>query len=319
MDQPKWNLTYCLMPLRRGSHCDPMKCTSMPNPSSENPLDSLLRARLRTPEGAVKRLAALRLLMRGVDGVTRGLTGRAFFSTREAEVILAELEGRTGPEMIDTLMAMKGGTSIRARGLEHIPKTGAVIIGATHPTGAFDFLAHARALMDKRPDLKAVANREAERFLGADRIIAVDFGVKERVSNAHSTLHGMEAHVKSGGALLVFGSGKVAGMQKGHLKEPDWRSGITRISADTGTPIVPGALNVKNSKYYYRTRRTFGALSGGNDDFGRIVASLSYVTEVVDKLGGQYDVAYGAPEAPGTHAPRLQEAAERLIPGLYRA
>lgn len=290
----------------------------MTSPPTENPIDSLLRARLGIERGADKRLAALRGAMRGVDGVLRGLTGRAFFSAREAEQILTALEGRTGPEMIDTLMAMRGGTVVRAPGLEHIPQSGAVIVGATHPSGAFDFLAHARALMEKRPDLKVVANREAERFLGADRIIAVDLGQNKKVSNPHTTLSGMEAHVKSGGALLVFGSGKVAGMTRGQLFEPDWRMGITRISADTGTPIVPGALNVKNSIHYYRTRRAFGVLSGGNDDFGRVVASLRYVTEVVGKLGGQYDVAYGAAKAPGTDAPVLQRAAEALVPGLYR-
>ncbi|OZO45478.1 hypothetical protein CGU37_29280 [Pseudomonas fluorescens] len=58
-------------------------------------------------------------------------------------------------------------------------------------------------------------------------------------------------------------------------------------------------------------------LSGGNDDFGRTVASLRYVSELLAKLGGRYDVHYGPVQPPGTPPAALKGLAEGLVPGLY--
>lgn len=280
-------------------------------------MDDLLRARLRIKEGADLRLKALRLAMQAVDLFNRAVTGQAFFALREAGQVLAELEGRTGPNLVRALLAMEGGTKIIPLGLENIPLRGPVVIGATHPVGTFDFIAHAGALFDHRPDLKVVANREAERFLGVERIIAVDLDRKDNVQSPRQTLAGMQAHLKDGGALLVFGSGRVPNMINGRLIEPPWRSGITRISAACNAPIVPASADMRNSRHYYRTRRLAQTLSGGNEDFGRAVASLRYVSELLAKLGGSYNVHYGPLLPPGTSPEELKSLAEGLIPGLY--
>jgi len=281
-------------------------------------MDELLRARLRVATGADLRIRALRWTMSAVDLVSRAATGHAFFALRETERILIELDGRTGPEMVRTVLAMQGGTTITAHGLDNIPADGPVVIGATHPIGTFDFFAHAGALFEHRPDLKVVANREAERFLGAGRIVAVDLNRKDRVLSPHQTRAGMQAHLEDGGALLVFGSGRVPDMVDGRLVEPPWRQGITRVSAATGAPIVPASADMRNSRHYYRTRRLARILSGGNDNIGREVASLRYVSELLIKLGGRYDVHYGPVLPPGTLPETLKTTAESLIPGLYR-
>ncbi len=279
-------------------------------------MDELLRARLRVTEGAEFRLAALRIAMTSVDAISRILTGQAFFALREARKLLIELDGRTGPDLIDALLNYGTGTTITAHGKDNIPPSGPVVIGSTHPIGTFDFIAHAGALLEYRPDLKVVANREAERFLGPDRIVAVDLDRKDKVLTARLTREGMQAHLEDDGALLVFGSGRVPGMINGRLVEPPWRKGITRISAATGARIVPASTDMRNSNYYYTTRRWAGRLSG-SDDFGRAVASLRYASELIDKLGGKYDVHYGPIQPPGTAPERLQQLAESLVPGLY--
>ncbi len=281
-------------------------------------MDELLRARLRVGPGARRRLKALRLAMGAVDALSRALGGQAFFALREAEQVLRELDGRVGPDLVAALLARDDGTEIRAHGLEYIPCRGPVIIGATHPVGTFDFIAHAGVLFERRPDLKVVANREAERFLGAERIIAVDFDRRERVRAARRTLAGMQAQLGAGGALLVFGSGKVADMRGGLLFEPPWREGITRLSEASRAPVVPASANLRNSRQYYRTRRLFRLLSGGNADFGRLVASLRYASELLAQLGRRHEVHYGPPLPPGSGPEILKEQAESLIPGLYR-
>lgn len=280
-------------------------------------MDELLRARLRIAEGADLRLKALRWTMSTVDFFSRTATGQAFFALRETEQKLVELDGQTGPDLVRAVLAMNGGTTITAHGLANIPADGPIVIGATHPVGTFDFLAHAGALLDHRPDLKVVANREAEQFLGAERIVPVDLNRKDRVLTPHQTRAGMQAHLEGGGALLVFGSGRVPDMVDGLLIEPPWRPGITRVSAASGAPIVPASADMRNSRHYYRTRKLAKILSGGNDNLGREIASLRYVSELLAKLGGRYDVHYGKVQPPGTSPENLKALAEGLIPGLY--
>ncbi|MEO0486657.1 MAG: 1-acyl-sn-glycerol-3-phosphate acyltransferase [Pseudomonadota bacterium] len=283
-----------------------------------DPIDTLLRARLRIPEGADLQITALRWFMEAVDAASRLTTRQAFFALRESREMLVAIEGQVGMGLIQSLLAMKGGTQVRAVGLENVPATGGVIIGSTHPIGTFDFIAHAAALWAHRPDLKVVAGRESERFLGSDLLIPVDLDRKDKVLTARQTLKGMRDHVRSGGALVVFGSGRVPRRERGLLVEPPWRSGITRISEQTGVPIVPASTHMRNSDHYYRTRRLAALVSGGNDEVGRRVASLRYASELFAKLGGSYDVHYGPAQPAGTAPQVLQELSETLVPGLYR-
>lgn len=285
---------------------------------TDHPMDELLRARLRIPEGADLPLALLRGLMYSVDWVLRGTTGQAFFALREAEEVLRDLKGKTGSDLVRAMLARNGGTTLNAHGLANIPTEGPVIIGSTHPIGTFDFLAHAGALKDHRPDLKVVANREAERFLGKDGIIPVDFDRSDKVLTARQTRNGMVDHLSAGGAMLIFGSGKVPDMKDGLLKEPPWRPGITRISKECDVPIIPASPDMRNSIHYYRTRKIARILSFNNAYIGREFASLRYSSELLSKLGGTYDIFYGPAVAAGTPPAELQSIAEDLVPGLYK-
>ncbi|WP_145974936.1 1-acyl-sn-glycerol-3-phosphate acyltransferase [Ruegeria atlantica] len=291
----------------------------MTNDKKHDPLDELLRARLRIPVGADFKLKALCQLMKGVDWISRTATGQAFFALNETERILLELDERTGHDLVRAVLAMNGGTVVKAHGLENIPASGPVIIGSTHPIGTFDFLAHAGALLDHRSDLKVVAGREAERFLGRDLIVPVDLDRQDKVLTARQTRAGMLAHLEQEGALLVFGSGRVPTLKDGLLIEPQWRTGVTRVSAESGAPIVPASANMRNSRHYYRTRRLAALLGGGNDEFGRRVASLRYVSELIAKLGGTYNVYYGPIQPAGTAPDLLKELSEGLVPGLYKS
>lgn len=212
---------------------------------------------------------------------------------------------------------MEGGTKVTARGLNYVPKTGPVLIASTHPIGTFDFIAHAAALLDHRSDIKVVAGRESERFLGPDLMIPVDLDRQDKVVTARSTLRGMRDHLQGGGALIIFGSGRVPKMEKGLLVEPPWRNGATRISNEMNAPIVPASTAMRNSKHYYTTRRIAALLTGGNDDVGRRIASLRYPSELFAKLGGTYDVHYGPLQKVGTDPQTLKTLAEDLVPGLY--
>ena len=284
----------------------------MSKTGTQRPLDAALLERLHLPADANRRLRLLRGAIATCDAISRLAFGNPFFALREIETLLERLDGASGPALIEILLAQNGGSRIVPHGLEHIPAQGPVLIAATHPTGMFDFISHAGALARHRRDLKVVANRETERFLGPEMMIAVDIDQKNRATSARATHLAMKEHLEQDGALLIFGSGRVSNRQNGRLVEPAWRNGTSHLSKTCGTPVIPAALNARNSSYYYRLRRVAQFLSGGDDNIGAMVGSLRYPAELLGQLGGEYEVHYGAPLAPGTEAGVLKSHAEGL-------
>jgi len=280
-------------------------------------MDAVLRARLHISEESAVRLNLIRMGMNSIDAASRTFLGKPFFALRESDALLDHLTGMTSTKLLRDILCMNGGTGITAHGLENVPAKGRVVIASTHPTGMFDFVAHAGALAQLRPDLKVVANREAERFLGPDSIVAVDIDKENRAMSATATFTAMREHLEQEGALLIFGAGRVPYRKDGQLVEPEWRSGTSRVSQICRAPIIPAGLNARNSSYYYRTRRLAQFLSGGNEHVGAMIGSLRYTAELLEKLGGQFDVHYGAQLRPGSEPQTLKATAEGLVPGLY--
>jgi len=291
----------------------------MDDTGKERPLDAALRERLHFSADAHMRLRLVRGGISTIDATSRTLFGKPFFALREIEKLLEQIDGVTGLQLVKKLLSQSGGTRIRAFGIKNVPETGPALIAGTHPTGIFDFLSHAGALVELRPDLKVVANRETERFLGSEMMIPVDIDKRNRATSARATHQAMKEHLQQGGALLIFGSGRVSNRRSGRLFEPDWRNGTSHLSKICELPVIPAALNAVNSRYYYRLRGAAQFLSGGDDNVGAMVGSLRYAAELLDQLGGYYEVHYGAPMAPGTAAGVLKSRAEGLVPGLYAA
>ncbi|MHA6261657.1 1-acyl-sn-glycerol-3-phosphate acyltransferase [Arenibacterium sp. CAU 1754] len=287
--------------------------------NANRPLNGALRERLHLGESSTLSLFLVRMALHSVDAASRLLTHDPFFALRESEALLDRLGGVKGAHLIREILMERGGTMIVPHGLERIPVTGPVVIAATHPTGMFDFLAHAGALLDLRPDLRVVANHDTEQFLGQDMLIPVKFDKNNRAVSAAETQRAMQHHLEIGGALLIFGSGRVPKRKNGRLVEPEWRKGATTVSATCQAPIIPAALDAYNSRSYYLTRAAAQFLSGGNDNFGAKIGSLRYIAEFLEKLGGHHNVFYGDPLAAGTAPHVIKAAAESLVPGLYRS
>ncbi len=289
----------------------------MSDTEQDRPLDAVLRARLHLPAGSNFRLKIISRALVMIDSISRTLSGRPLFAFKESENLLRQLNGLAGTEITTAILEMNGGTEIVAHGLEHVPASGAVIIASTHPTGMLDFVAHAGALYDRRPDLKVVANQEVESFLGENFIVPVKIDKSNRAQSANLVYKGMQQHLEQGGALLIFGSGRVPSQINGLLVEPKWRIGTSRISLACQVPVIPAAIDAKNSAYYYSIRKLGQFLTGGNEHFGAMLGSLRYAAELLEKLGGRIETYYGRPLSPGTPPKSLQEAAEGLVPGLY--
>ena len=282
----------------------------------EKPMDPVLRARLGLPADARKRLIAVRAALRSLDAISQTVSGRPFFGLQESEALMREIDGLTGPDLVQALLEKRGTTQIATTGHSHVPATGPAIIAATHPTGMFDYIAHAGALLNQRPDLKVVATAEAKQFLKDDTVVPVEVDKNYRATSSRATLAAMEAHLTSGGALLVFGSGRVSHKSGDHLVEPDWRAGPTHVSLSCDAPLIPAALDARNTNYYYTLRGLAQRISG-DEHVGALFGSVRHIAEFMEKLGGRYDIVYGPAMAPGTAPEVLKAKAEGLIPGLY--
>lgn len=282
-----------------------------------NPLDRAIKERLHLRGENPITLKLVRALIQSADAASRALFGHPYVALREIEALLAQLDGLTGYELITALLEQNGGTVITPHGLEHIPLCGPVVIASTHPTGVFDVVTHTAVLLEKRPDLKVVANRDAEEFLGPDVVVPVTIDKQTRATSGSHTHRAMQRHLLAGGALLIFGSGRVPDRRRGLLVEPQWRRGATRVSKAGRSPIVPAAVDAQNSDAYYRLRAAARIISAGNDRFGAMIGSLRYPAELLLKLGGRYDVHYGPQIAPHTAPEMIQQAAESLTPDLY--
>lgn len=287
-------------------------------PRKKQPLDTILLERLHMPPDARIRLRLMRGLIHTVDSTSRGLFGKPFFGLRECEALWRDLGMATDLELIDKLLTLNGGTTLAPHGLDNVPATGPALIASTHPSGPFDFIAHAGVLLEKRPDLKVVAHDDTRTFLGPDRVVSVRVNRHNFALSARRSIAAMEAHLREGGALLIFGSGRVPHSDGKTLLERRWRPGATRVSEACGVPIIPASIDVRNSRYYYRLRQLALRLSGGSDNFAVTVGSLRYLIEMLDQLGGRYDLHYGPALAPGSPPELLQKSAESLVPGLYR-
>lgn len=137
--------------------------------------------------------------------------------------------------------------------LGNIPKKGAVIIVANHPTGAPDGLMLIDMISKIRPDVKLMGNYLLGRIEPLkDYFIDVDPFSK----GAAKTVGGIKAsfaHLHAGGALVIFPAGEVSTYQKGGktIEDKEWEDAIIRFIAKCKVPILPIYIEAKNSTLFH--------------------------------------------------------------------
>jgi hypothetical protein len=146
-------------------------------------------------------------------------------------------------------------TGIDARGTEHIPRTGPVLVASNHP-GAYDIVALITAI--GRDDLKIIASGvpfTRSLIATSPHLIYVnpdDLGAPDRMVAIRSGIR----HLQSGGALLIYPTGIVD-------PDPDISSGLEKsigtwsssleifLRRAPQTCVVPAIVsNVLNKRYF---------------------------------------------------------------------
>ena len=113
------------------------------------------------------------------------------------------------------LRALDINTEVSTADLDHIPRSGPVIIAANHPHGAVDGLILMAALRRVRPDIRMLTNRVLARIPELnDCCLFVDpFDGPNAEARSRAGLRAAHLWLRGGGALIVFPAGEVAHAQ----------------------------------------------------------------------------------------------------------
>ncbi len=127
--------------------------------------------------------------------------------------------------------------------LERVPASGPAVVVANHPFGGIEGMALARVLLERRPDVRVMANFMLGRIPELREIfLLVDpFDTPESIRRNLATLRQTIRWVSDGGLLLVFPSGEVAHLALRRLRvaDPPWDPSIGRLVRRARAPVVP--------------------------------------------------------------------------------
>lgn len=212
----------------------------------------------------------------------------------------------TAPGIMAEVHALIG-RRVAVSGLHHLPVQGPALIVANHPTGIADGVIVHGALVQRRPDLYVLANRDILRVLPqmAETIAPVEWRPALRSpAKTRETLQFVRGAVAQGRVGLIFPSGRLAKRRGLRLYERPWMGSAATLARRFDLPVIPVHIRARNSALFYI--------------FDRIHPTLRDITlfhETLNKATQPFDVTVGAPIA----AASLPQGAEAAIAVLRRA
>ena len=132
---------------------------------------------------------------------------------------------------------------VPASDVEHIPKSGPVVVVANHPYGMLDGAALATLLSRVRCDVKVLTNfllqgvPELERYC----IFVDPFRSADSKKRNRTALRKAMSWLASGGMLAIFPAGEVSHWQmgQGQVTDPKWSDVAARLVRKTGAAALP--------------------------------------------------------------------------------
>lgn len=172
----------------------------------------------------------------------------------ERTVALAEhFRERSAAEIMATMGALLA-RDVKVSGLDHIPRHGAALIVANHPTGIADGIILHTALAPLRPDLFFYANADILRVLPqmADLIAPVEWRRDKRThAKTRETMAYTRHALESGRIGVIFPSGRLAKRRGLRLFERPWMPSAAMIARRFDVPVIPLNIRARNSALFY--------------------------------------------------------------------
>jgi 1-acyl-sn-glycerol-3-phosphate acyltransferase len=200
---------------------------------------------------------------------------------------IAPLPGRAAMEYVSSLLRVE----ITARGLEHIPRTGRLIVVCNHPTGIADGIAVYDALKAIRPDLCFYANSDAHRVSPRfhDVLIPVEWVEAKRTrERTRETLMLTREVLEAERCLVIFPAGRLSRQQPdGTLRDPPWAPSAVSLARKYETTVAPLHVTGPWSTMFHFFNRFSGELR-----------DVTLFHEFLNKQGRSFGLTVGRPIAP---------------------
>jgi putative hemolysin len=138
--------------------------------------------------------------------------------------------------------------------LQAIPREGPLLIVANHPLGGLEGVALASLVAAIRPDLKVLTNELLCRIPEfAGMFIGVDVLSRQAAAKNVRGVKRVHAHLKQGGALLIFPAGLVATYEMKHraIVDRPWDRLVGQLVRRHRCACLPVHVGGRNSAYFY--------------------------------------------------------------------
>ena len=222
-------------------------------------------------------------------------------------VALAEDIGHLPALDIMDVMADRLARRVSVSGAGHIPRHGAALIVANHPTGIADGIILHEVLRRVRRDAYYFANHDILKVIPqmSDIVAPVEWR-KDRRSHAKTreTMVFARQAVKAGRLGVIFPSGRLAKRRGTRLHERPWMASAAMLARKFDLPVIPIHLQARNSALFYL--------------FDAVHPTLRDITlfhETLNKHRQPYKIRVGEPISPKA----LPENSEDGIALLRRA
>ncbi len=171
-----------------------------------------------------------------------------------ATIALATLLKDASSREIMDAMARRLARDVELTGLTNIPRSGAALIVANHPTGIADGIMLHHLIRRVRPDAYYYANRDILRVLPQmeDIIAPVEWREDKRSpASARETLQFTRKAVDAGRLGVIFPSGRLAKRRGLQLHERPWMASAARLAKKFDLPVIPVHVRARNSALFY--------------------------------------------------------------------
>ena len=191
------------------------------------------------------------------------------------------------PAAIMADLARRIARRVTATGLENVPRTGAALVVANHPTGIADGVILHHLLSRCRDDAFYYANSDILRVLPQfeKMIVPVEWREDRRsVSKTRETMALTRACFEQGRLGVIFPSGRLAKRHGLRLHERPWMASAAMIARKFGLPVVPVHVRARNSAMFY-----------GFDAIHPTLRDITLFHETLNKDVQPYHVTVGRP------------------------
>ncbi|MEL6957656.1 MAG: 1-acyl-sn-glycerol-3-phosphate acyltransferase [Pseudomonadota bacterium] len=184
--------------------------------------------------------------------LARAALNRALSYDKTIE-IATELQDASAAELMGS-MYQKLARHVSAHGFDNIPRQGAALIVANHPTGIADGIILNGLLADIRPDAYFFANKDILRVTPQleSMIAPVEWRIDKRShGKTRETMAYVTRAVKEERLGVIFPSGRLAQRRGLRLHERPWMGSAAMLARKYDLPIIPVNIRARNSALFY--------------------------------------------------------------------